>query len=150
MQEGLNEARTVLSKFEKAISDLIGQREGVLEEAKRHILELALKVARKVTFDAVKTDEEVTIRMIEGVISQLVDRSELKVKVHPDHLPVVEQNMNRFLSNSTAIKNLRFEPDPRVKYGGCFIETPTGDIDARLESQFEVIGQALDAAEEDS
>jgi flagellar biosynthesis/type III secretory pathway protein FliH len=35
-----------------------------------------------------------------------------------------------------------------VKYGGCFIETPTGDIDARLESQFEVISDAVLGAEE--
>ena len=51
--------------------------------------------------------------------------------------------MDRFLSGSTAIKDLQFEADPRVREGGCFIETPTGDIDARLESQFEVIEHVL-------
>ena len=150
LQEGLSEARTVLEQFEKAICELVNQRESVLTEARQHILELALKVAKKVTFDAVQVDSETTIRMIEGVIAQLVDRSELKVKVNPDHLPFVEQSLDRFLSESTAIKSLKFEPDARVTFGGCFIETPTGDIDARLESQFEVISQAFDADEEES
>ena len=32
----------------------------------------------------------------------------------------------------------------------CFIETPTGDIDARLNSQFEVIEDALLSGEEET
>ena len=81
--------------------------------------------------------------MIRGVIDSLIDRSRLKIKVNPDHLPIVEQNIDRFLEGSTTIKELAIEPDPRVKHGGCFIETPTGDIDARLESQFDVIADTL-------
>ena len=87
--------------------------------------------------------------MIGGVIDQLVDRTKLRVKVHPDHLPLVEQNMDRFLASSTVIKDLKFEADPRVRMGGCFIETPTGDIDARLSSQFEVIEDTLLAGVEE-
>jgi flagellar biosynthesis/type III secretory pathway protein FliH len=60
----------------------------------------------------------------------------------------VEQNINRFLKGSTSIKEITIEPDLRVSYGGCFIETPTGDIDARLESQFEVIDEVLNRGDE--
>ena len=61
---------------------------------------------------------------------------------------VIEQGIDRFLGGSTSIKELTVVPDPRVRFGGCFIETPTGDIDARLESQFEVIEDALRIDEE--
>jgi flagellar biosynthesis/type III secretory pathway protein FliH len=115
----------------------------LLEDARQHILELVLKVSKKVTFDALEINPEATLVMIQGVISQLVDRSSLRIKVHPDHLPLVEQGMDSFLQSSTAIKDLTFEADPRVRVGGCFIETPTGDIDARLNSQFEVIEDIL-------
>jgi len=143
LDKGLNEARAVLTRFDKAIEDAIRQREQMLEQAKQKILELVIKISKKVTFKAFEVDTEATVAMIENVISQLVDRSRLRIKVHPDHLAVVEQNMNRFLSGSTTIKNLTFEADPRVRVGGCFIETPTGDIDARLSSQFDVIEEAL-------
>ena len=108
-----------------------------------------IQIAKKVTFEAVDVDREATVTMIERIIAQLVDRSRLKIKVNPDYLPIVEQQTNRFLSGSTAIKELTFESDPRVRYGGCFIETPTGDIDARLEPQFEVIEETLLSCEDE-
>lgn len=149
LDKGLDEARQVLKQFENAIQDAVSQRIELLEEAKQKVLELVIQISQKVTFDAIKVDQEATLAMIEGVIGQLVDRSSLRVKVHPDHLPLVEQNMDRFLGSSTAIKDLTFEADPRVRIGGCFIETPTGDIDARLTSQFEVIDDTIRAGMEE-
>ena len=143
LNKGLEEARQVLHTFEAAIQDAVQQRARLLEEAKQKVLELVLQISKKVTFDALEVDREATVGIIEGVINQLVDRSRLKIKVHPSHLPLVEQNMDRFLAGSTAIKDIAIEGDARVNMGGCFIETPTGDIDARLESQFEVIEEVL-------
>lgn len=143
LEKGRDEARKVLSQLDLAIKDAVHQREVLLEEAREKVLDLVIKISRKVTFDAIEIDREATVTMISRIIDTLVDRSRLVIKVHPDHLPILEQNIDRFLQNSTAIKELRFEPDPRVKFGGCFIETPTGDIDARLDSQFEVISDAV-------
>jgi flagellar biosynthesis/type III secretory pathway protein FliH len=150
LDKGLDEARNVLKQFERAIEDAVSQRIALLEEAKQKVLELVVKISRKVTFAGLQIDQEATLVMIEGVINQLVDRSQLRIKVHPNHLPLMEQNMNRFLSSSTSIKNLTFEADPRVRIGGCFIETPTGDIDARLTSQFDVIDGVLHAGAGDA
>jgi len=150
MEEGLTDARRTVQQFEQAIRDAVSQRESLLSEAKQKVLDLVLQIARKVTFDAINVDREATVTMIENVIDRLIDRSSLKIKVNPDFLPIVEQQMNRFLSGSTSIKELKFEPDPRVRFGGCFIETPTGDIDARLESQFEVIEETMLLGEDES
>lgn len=150
LERGRDEARKVLSEFDTAIKDAVTQREVILQEAKQKILDLVMQISKKVTFDAIDIDREATAELIAGVIDTLVDRSRLKIKVHPDHLPIVEQNISRFLAHSTAIKELTIEPDPRVRYGGCFIETPNGDIDARLDSQFEVIAESIRAAEDQS
>ena len=83
--------------------------------------------------------------MIEGVINTLTDRSRLKVKVNPEHLSIVERSLDRFLKDSAAVKEVSIEADPRVRYGGCLIETPAGDVDARLESQLDIIGEVLGA-----
>lgn len=150
LAEGLAKASEVLGQFDAAIKDAVAQRETLLVEAKQKILDLVIQISRKVTFDAVKADPELTLEMISGVIDSLVDRSRLKIRVHPDHLPIIEQNIDTFLKGSTTIKEIAIESDPRVRYGGCFIETPTGDIDARLESQFEVIEETILASEERS
>jgi flagellar assembly protein FliH len=149
LNKGLEEATKVSEQFDLAIKDAVGQREAILEEAREKVLELVIEISRKVTFDAIEVDPDTTLTMISGVIDTLIDRSRLKIKVNPDHHPIVEQNINRFLKNSTAIKEISIEPDPRVRYGGCFIETPTGDIDARLESQFEVLKEVLVSGDEE-
>jgi len=147
LDEGLKQGQKVLQDLELAIADAVNQRETLLSEAKREVLKLVIQVSRKVTFDAVRIDPETTLALISGVIDSLVDRSGLKIKVNPDHLPIVEQNIDRFLTGSATIKEIKIESDPRVRFGGCFIETPTGDIDARLLSQFEVIEDTLLADE---
>lgn len=144
---GMAEARRVMQQFDKAIADAVASRERMLEEAKQKVLDLVTKISRKVTFDAIDIDREKTAQMIAGIINTLSDRSSLKILVHPDFLPIVEQNLERYLSGSTMIKNLAIEADSRVRQGGCFIQTPAGDIDARLESQFEIIESAMLAGE---
>jgi len=149
LEEGREDARKVLRQFEGAINDVVNQRESLLSETKQKILELTIQIAQKTTFDAINVDREATVTMIERVIGQLADRSRLKIRVNPDFLPIVEQQIDRLLGSSTSIKELTFEGDPRVRSGGCFIETPTGDIDARLESQFDVIRETMFSGEDD-
>ncbi|MCX6826903.1 MAG: FliH/SctL family protein, partial [candidate division Zixibacteria bacterium] len=78
---------------------------------------------------------------------KLVDKSKIKVKVNPDQLPLMEQQIEHFKGSSTAIKEIIIEPDARVRHCGCFIETPTGDVDARVESQMEIVAETLSEVE---
>ena len=148
LEEGLQEAQKVLKQFEGGIAENINQRHSLLEDAKARILQLVVQISRKVTFDAIEIDRDATATMISNIIDQLTDRTKLKIKVHPDFLPILEQHMDRFLGQSTEIKDLAIESDPRVKHGGCFIETPSGDVDARIESQIDVIDDILHDAGE--
>ncbi|MDZ4722895.1 MAG: FliH/SctL family protein [candidate division Zixibacteria bacterium] len=147
LAKGLEEAQKVMHTFDQAINDTVSLRAAHFEDAKTKILELVLQISRKVTFDAVQIDQQATVQMITKIIDSLIDKSKIVIKVNPNFLPIVEQHIDRFLGDSTTIKDLRVEADPRVKFGGCFIETPTGDIDARLESQFEVITATVLAGE---
>jgi flagellar assembly protein FliH len=146
-EAGLNigqaEAKQVVGSLSGLIADVTCQRALILEEAKDKILEMVLKISRKMTFAAAKIDPNLTVAIIAGAIEQLLDKSKIIIKVHPDHLAVVEQNIDRFRGDDTTIKEFSIESDPRVRTGGCFIETPSGDIDARLESMHDVISQSI-------
>jgi len=143
LSKGLVEAKKIVSEFNQAVGDAVGQRETMLEESQQHILELVVKISKKVTYDAIALDPEAVAKIVAHVIDQLIDKSQIKIKVNPDHLPIMEQYLDRFLSGGDHIKDISFSADPRVHNGGCFIETPSGDIDARLSSQFDVIEQTL-------
>lgn len=143
LKTGQEEAQRVVASLSGLIADITSQRALILEEAKDKILDMVLKIARKMTFAAAKIDPNLTVAIIAGAIDQLLDKSKIIIKVHPDHLAVVEQSIDRFRGNDTTIKEFAIEADPRVRTGGCFIETPSGDIDARLESMHDVISQSI-------
>ena len=139
LNQGRGEAKKAFDAFNAATNDAVNQREALLREAESNILELTLKISRKLTFDAARLDPDITAKIIRGAIESLVDKREIAVQVHPDHLPELEQVMDEFEALSTEIRKITLEADPRVGHGGCFIRTPSGDIDARLDSQFEII-----------
>lgn len=143
LAEGQKDARQIVSSLSGILNEIKQQRQVVLEEARQKILEMVLKISEKLTFGAVEIDPELTMSIISGAIDQLLDKKKIKVKVNPDHLPEIEQHIDRFRSQDTSIKDFNLEADPRVRRGGCFIETPTGDIDARLESMFDIIKQSI-------
>jgi flagellar assembly protein FliH len=143
LEEGHREAQEVIKNFSGVVSDITGQRESLLEEARQKILNLVIQISKKVTFEAAQVDPEVTAAIINGAINSLIDKRKIKVKVNPAHLPHIEQQIDRFKGETTAVKELIIEPDARVRYGGCFIETPSGDIDARVDSQMEIVTEAL-------
>lgn len=149
LETGHREAQEVVDNFAGLIKDATNQREILYEVARSKILELVILIASRVTCDAARIDPEVTAAIIDNTIDKLVDKSRIKVKVHPDHLPIVEQQIDRFKGESTAIKEIIIEPDKRVRHGGCFIETPTGDIDARVESQLGIIAEAIGENEDE-
>jgi flagellar biosynthesis/type III secretory pathway protein FliH len=146
--EGRVQTEKILQQFDQAIKDAVVQRESLLQEAKLKVLDLVMQVSRKVTFDAVTIDPQATLAIIGGVIDTLTDRSKLKIKVNPDHLPVVRQNVEQFLKEPSILNQITIEADPRVRYGGCLIETPSGDIDARVKSQLDVLEEVLLSGEE--
>jgi flagellar assembly protein FliH len=146
--EGRVQTEKVVQQLDQAIKDAVVQRESLLQEAKLKVLDLVMQVSRKVTFDAVTIDPQATLAIIGGVIDTLTDRSKLKIKVNPDHLPVVQQNVEQFLKEPSILKQITIEADSRVRYGGCLIETPSGDIDARVESQLDVLEKVLLSGEE--
>jgi flagellar biosynthesis/type III secretory pathway protein FliH len=141
--EQQKETQRVVQQFEDAIKQAVSQRRQLLEETRQQALELILKIARKVTFDAVQVDPSLTLKIIHGVIDQLIDKSNLTVRVNPAHLDTIKNDLGHFLPDSAEVMTIRLEPDARVKIGGCLIDTSSDSIDARIESQFLLIEQSL-------
>jgi flagellar biosynthesis/type III secretory pathway protein FliH len=150
VETGHREAQEVVKNFAGLIKDATNQREVLYEEARSKILELVILIANRVTCEAARIDPDVTAAIINNTIDKLVDKTHIKVKVHPDHLPLIEQQVDRFKGDSTVVKEIIIEPDKRVRHGGCFIETPTGDIDARVDSQLGIIAEAIGEHEDES
>jgi len=150
LAEGRREAKKVLDDFATLARDVIKERERLYEEAKGKILELVMGIARKVTFDTARLDHKVTSGIISGIINELTDKSKIKIKVHPEHLAKIKQDVDSSADMTSLIKDFAIEPDEGIRFGGCMIETPNGEIDGRVDSQIEILFRQLSGNEADN
>lgn len=78
-----------------------------------------------------------TVRsIVADVTAETREREQLVVRLHPADAALF----------GDCERNGRITGDPSVKLGGCIIDGPNGSLDARFETQLELLGVALKAA----
>ncbi|MEI6127189.1 MAG: FliH/SctL family protein [Pseudomonadota bacterium] len=143
-----------MQKAEAELAPLIAFSRGMCDEFKKikeyfyidHqdiILELALKIARKVIHQEIVSNNELIIGVLSSAIKLAIDREKLLIRIHPDDLEICQQKRPDIMKNSDGIKQILFEPDGSVDKGGAIIEYAFGEIDARIEQQFTEIEREL-------
>lgn len=66
---------------------------------------------------------------------------EVVLHVHPDDAEIL-----RVLLDADGHAGVSIEPDAKVRLGGCVATSPDGSLDARFDTQLELLSKALDAA----
>lgn len=135
-----------------AVHRALGQeRAKVLRDAEQLVVDVALALGRKVTGMQAEADPRVLARVMRTALENLAEHSQITVKVHPDDLDTARRFAARWVERVAEDAVLRVRPSRHVDRGGCLVETPEEQLDARLEAQFSVLGQALrEAAKEDT
>lgn len=136
----------VAAKTDEARADLVETIErinGLAEEiSKRHehdIVELAIQIARKIVGREVTIDREIAFTLVRVSLAKLHDRAVAEVHLNPEDLAYVESHRDKIDFRGA----LDLVADRAVSVGGCLIHTDAGDVDARVESQFEEIAHGL-------
>ncbi len=118
------------------------QRAEALYAVEQDVLKLAVKVAEKIIGREVQQDENVRADIVLTALRQARQQEMLTVRVNANDLPLVEKMRERIDAFGRA-RYLDFVADQAVGEGGCLIESASGTIDARLETQLRVLENAL-------
>ncbi len=100
---------------------------------------LALEIAKKVVAREVSIEQEVVLSVTKNALSKLHSRCLASLHLHPQDLAFVQEHRNKLNFHGS----LELIEDASVTPGGCLIHTDTGDIDARIETQFDEITDGL-------
>ncbi|MBO4780265.1 MAG: flagellar assembly protein FliH, partial [Selenomonadaceae bacterium] len=87
---------------------------------------------------------QVILPVVREAIRHVRDQKEVKVHVEPDSYDLILMARSEFqsmLTDGTAI--LEIVSDDALKPGDCVIETPNGDVDARLSTQLNLMKSAI-------
>ncbi|MFM9904723.1 MAG: FliH/SctL family protein [Pyrinomonadaceae bacterium] len=125
--------------FTDNIVQIAGLSQEIAARAETEIVELALSIAKKIVGHEVTVNRDVALELIKVSLGKLHNRSVAEVHLNPEDLAFVEAHSDKLDFRGT----LKLVEDKSISVGGCLIHTETGDIDARIESQFDEIANGL-------
>jgi flagellar assembly protein FliH len=113
--------------------------EEISNRHEKQLVELALQIAKKVVAREVTIDREIAFTLVKVSLGKLHSRAVAEVHLNPEDFAYVESHREKLNFRGS----LELVEDKSISIGGCLIHTETGDIDARIESQFEEIAHGL-------
>jgi flagellar assembly protein FliH len=140
------ELRQPIESLTALLAEVAKIRQTILERDEQQILDLALAVAEKVIHLEVTTNREVIRGVLKEAIRHIADRDGLKIRIHPQDFSHMMEIKSDFLQTLDGIKNLVFEQDESIARGGALIETLYGEVDARLDQQYQEVKGFLQAS----
>lgn len=134
---------------EKAERELLSEilaakeiRAEALQNIEEEVLKLAVKLSEKIIGRELKTDESVRTEIVYNALRQVRQQEMLTVRVNAADLPLLEQSREKAESFGRN-RYVDFVADQAVKEGGCIIESASGTVDARLETQLRILENTL-------
>jgi flagellar assembly protein FliH len=151
MAEGISKGRDLqvhesshaLKAAEEAIKQIGRLRTSIIERSEREILGLAFAIAEKVIHHEVTVNRNVVGDVLKSAVKALSDKENIRVRCHPGDLAMLCDLRPELLTTTEGLRNVEFIEDSAIKPGGVKIETGIGEVDARIDKQFEVIKNAI-------
>lgn len=122
------------------------ERYAQLADLQGDIAELALNIAGRILRRRVEEEPEVVLAIVGDALSRARNGERLRLRANPRDIPLIEEREQHLIASVQGLKELELVGDPGVPPGGCVVESGHGFIDARLDRQLELVGDALRAA----
>ncbi len=132
----LTELRLQLTQTIDSVSALSVE---IKARAETELVELALQIARRIVGREVTIDREIALTLVKVSLAKLHNRSVAEVHLNPEDFAFVNAHREKLDYRGS----LDLVEDRSISPGGCLIHTETGDIDGRIESQFDEISHGL-------
>jgi flagellar assembly protein FliH len=142
-ESGSKKADSVIDSLRQALEQLENIRQEIFQEIEKEVAQLALSIARKIVCHEVKTTQETVTCVARKALSQVDNPGKIKIKLNPGDLQFIQDTQDQLSHFLDNVDKIRFEAEESILSGGCLIETDRGDIDARIDKQFQAIEESF-------
>ena len=146
LELGEKKAAKIVENIEKLFLEIGRLQKEILEEYERGSLEIIYTVAKKILHDHIELDEKAIKNTVSMALNLTAEKSEIVLRVNPEDFDFVERLRPEFFTQFKELKSIMVTAEASITRGGCFLETPCGDVDATIETQLEKIYQSLEEA----
>ena len=140
------ELKPFLETVEGLVSDLTGFRKDMYDKVEREMVEMVIRLAKKVIHFEFSTRDDAVQEMIRLAVQSVLDRESMVIKINPTDKGYAESFRPELHNLFGDIKNITFEGHSGVERGGCVVETNFGVVDARIDNLEEQMDRILNLA----
>lgn len=136
IEEAARQARSTISVAEE-------QARQTLLGAERQIVDMALTLARKILAREIEENPMAVLPIVQAALGRVRDQEQITLRVNPQDYELVLLARHELQAALQNDNSLTIAPDDTLKNGDCVIDTPYGNLDARIDTQFEILKNAL-------
>lgn len=133
--EGIEEVVELIARAKREYTELV-------DSAEDDMLELAFRLARRIVGQAIELEPARVEEMVATVLRHARGKRRISVAVCPEDLDVLEASADRMSKLVDGVP-VHFEGDETLVRGSCVIQTESGRIDGRIQTQLETLMRAL-------
>ena len=143
LELGKKRAAKLTENIERLLLEMSRSREELTRRHEKEILRLVFAIVGKVTGRYVREDDRIIRETVVKALRLAVDRTRVSIRIHPGDRDCLENLRPELMAKFRDLASITLVPDPSVSRGGCLLETPCGEVDARIETQLENIFKDL-------
>jgi flagellar biosynthesis/type III secretory pathway protein FliH len=132
------EQRDTGTRISALLQGVTSDTETLVRGLETEVVELALAIAEKVIAREARIDPEIVLNVVRSALTEVHDSTELRIRVHPDDMPLLETRWQEMLPRSVAERS-ELVADDLVERGGVLVETRIGYADSQLKSRLSQI-----------
>lgn len=143
MRDAMVKADELISEMENNITSFIKEKQEFADTVEPELLKLCLDIVEKIVRHEIKTDPRVVTRVIKSCLRRIKDGDTVSIRVSKQDVEYVRAQRDELLSVAESVRAINIIDDRRISPGGCVLESFSGDLDARIETQIEQIRKKL-------
>jgi len=148
-REGLAAARKKLEPVLENFVSSLGKLDKINKEIRLHsekeTIELALAIAEKIVGYEISTNKDLILGVVKKALKKVMDHEKIIIRISPSDLATLNDSGFEPANLSDNIDDIVIVEDEKISNGGCIVETDFGDIDARLEKQFQAVKETFES-----
>ena len=137
--QGSARAADEAARLAQLVDTIRQETTGLEQRIAEDLVRLALTLARTLVRESLKVHPELIEAIVRESVAEVPPFSRgTRVRLNPDDAALLGAHLSQELGADWNVAE-----DPNILRGGCRIETPTGEIDATLETRWQRLTAAL-------
>lgn len=143
-QRGLQDAAEDIQRVRESLESFLNAKQEVYETIAPDVLEISLDIAKKIIKKEMSENQEILLDNIKDILKSLSkEETKIMLKVNPSQAAMLKQEIPEIMNFAGLEAKVIIVPDENTMEGGCMLTTSNGVIDATIETQLEIISEAL-------